>query len=259
MTQPAVYESPDGDKIRVVMINGTPWFVALDVCAAAGIRNARMAVTRLDGADVSSTDVRNERGEIRPHNVITESGMYDLILTSRSARAKPFRKWVTGEVLPTLRQTGTYSVIPDSAVSDLVESDDYDAMLERVISTARAVQASRRQLAQHEARLTELTGEVSSHHGAIELHSRAIAGHGARLDSIEHNSDFYTILGWAKIRGIPMHNQMAAGIGRTLTSRFRHEHGQDPPSTRDQRFGTVFMYPSEWIDGVFADKGLTGG
>lgn len=99
-------------KIRVVVKDGEPWFVANDVCAALDYSNPRDALTRLDDdeAGVVSTDVRSENGveQSREVNIINESGLYNLVLGSRKPEAKAFKRWVTHDVLPTIRRNGAY-------------------------------------------------------------------------------------------------------------------------------------------------------
>ena len=104
----------EDNLVRVVMRDGKPWFVALDVCRAIGIANSRDAIERLDVDEkgVALTDTLGGRQEVQ---VISESGLYAIILRSRSAMepgtpAHSFRKWVTDEVLPQIRKTGTYGV-----------------------------------------------------------------------------------------------------------------------------------------------------
>ncbi len=87
---------------------GEPWFVAVDVCAVLSIGNSRMALGRLDDDErgVSSIDTL---GGPQGMSVVNESGLYSLILGSRKPQAKAFKRWVTHEVLPTIRKTGAYT------------------------------------------------------------------------------------------------------------------------------------------------------
>jgi phage antirepressor YoqD-like protein len=71
-----------------------------------------MALARIDADDVSSTDVTDSMGRMQSTKVINESGLYSLVLGSRKPEAKKFKKWVTAEVLPAIRKTGSYSVAP---------------------------------------------------------------------------------------------------------------------------------------------------
>ena len=97
-------------SIRTTEINGQIWFVATDVCKALEISNAPQALSRLDDDErltISNSDSQNGKGA-QNYNIINESGLYSLILRSRKAEAKRFKKWVTAEVLPSIRKTGSY-------------------------------------------------------------------------------------------------------------------------------------------------------
>lgn len=89
---------------------GDPWFVAMDVCAALDLNNPSQAVSRLDDDErdnLISNDVVGRKKEL---GVINESGLYSLILSSRKESAKKFKKWVTSEVLPSIRKHGFYQL-----------------------------------------------------------------------------------------------------------------------------------------------------
>lgn len=95
-------------EVRTVELNGEPWFVLKDVCAVLGISNHKMTAHRLDADEVSLTDLTDSMGRQQETTVINESGLYNVILRSDKPEAKPFRKWVTSEVLPSIRKTGGY-------------------------------------------------------------------------------------------------------------------------------------------------------
>ena len=97
-------------EVRTVELNGEPWFALKDVCAVLGISNHKMTAQRLDADEVSLTDLTDSMGRQQETTVINESGLYNVILRSDKPEAKPFRKWVTSEVLPTLRKTGSYTM-----------------------------------------------------------------------------------------------------------------------------------------------------
>lgn len=94
--------------VRVLTRGGEPWFVLADVCSVLEIAQPHRASDRLDD-DEKGRHTVTTLGGAQEMITINESGLYTLILTSRKAAAKRFRKWVTGEVLPTLRKTGSYS------------------------------------------------------------------------------------------------------------------------------------------------------
>ena len=97
------------NQIRVVMKDGEPWWIGADVCAVLEIANSRDALTRLDPDEkgVASTDTPGGRQELA---TVSESGLYSLVLGSRKPEAKAFKRWITHEVIPSLRRTGSYSV-----------------------------------------------------------------------------------------------------------------------------------------------------
>jgi prophage antirepressor-like protein len=100
----------NSNSIRVVMQADGPWFVAKDVCEVLEIKNVADALTRLD-SDETNTIVLNDGKRGNPTTaIISESGLYDLVLSSRKPEARPFRKWVTKVVLPEIRKTGSYSL-----------------------------------------------------------------------------------------------------------------------------------------------------
>lgn len=108
--------------VRVVLRNGEPWWVLNDVCDVLELRNARMIAARLDEDDVSQTYITDNLGRQQQTNIINESGLYNVILRSDKPETKRFKRWVTHEVLPSIRKTGSYAVshqLPQSYVDAL--------------------------------------------------------------------------------------------------------------------------------------------
>ncbi|HHA1963098.1 TPA: Bro-N domain-containing protein [Enterobacter kobei] len=108
----AVFKFESAAPVRMFNIDGNPWFAAKDVCDALGLRNSRKAIGMLDDDEKGVTSSYT-LGGMQAVNVINESGLYTLILRCRDAVTPGtipyrFRKWVTGEVLPQIRQTGRY-------------------------------------------------------------------------------------------------------------------------------------------------------
>ena len=95
-------------KVRVVETDGQTWWVAKDVCNALGLENGRDAIRRLDEDEVGSTDVIDSLGRHQTMTTVNEPGLYSLTLGSRKPQAKAFKRWVTHEVLPSLRKNGFY-------------------------------------------------------------------------------------------------------------------------------------------------------
>lgn len=98
------FDSEKFGTIRSTVINDTPWFVAKDICDILGIKNVTQSMQQLETFERSMFNI-GRQGAV---NIINESGFYTLVLRSRKPIAKPFRLWVTQEVLPSLRKTGAY-------------------------------------------------------------------------------------------------------------------------------------------------------
>lgn len=99
----------EGAEVRTIQIDGEPWFVLTDVCRELEISNSRMAADRLENDELMSVKLTSG-GQRREMTIVNESGLYTVILRSDKPQAKPFRKWVTSEVLPSIRKHGSYSV-----------------------------------------------------------------------------------------------------------------------------------------------------
>ncbi|WP_320745667.1 BRO-N domain-containing protein [Enterobacter cloacae] len=111
-TKPSIFSFESSCNIRAVMVDGNPWFVAADVCNAVGIKHSASAMRALDNDEKGVHSMHTPGGQ-QDFTIINESGLYTLILRCRDAVTPGtipyrFRKWVTGEVLPQIRQTGRY-------------------------------------------------------------------------------------------------------------------------------------------------------
>lgn len=112
MEELQIFNSEEFGNVRSLMIDNEPWFVGKDVAVALGYKNSKNVVpTHVDEEDKLSTQIEYA-GQKRNVTVINESGLYSLILSSKLPSAKKFKHWVTSEVLPTLRKTGSYAKVP---------------------------------------------------------------------------------------------------------------------------------------------------
>jgi prophage antirepressor-like protein len=112
-----------GSQVRTVIKNGESWFVAKDVCDILKHSNSRVAVDRLDEDEKGVSKVYTPGG-IQDMTVVNEAGLYSLVLTSNLPEAKAFKRWITHEVIPQIRKTGSYSVQPMSELEILKKSVD---------------------------------------------------------------------------------------------------------------------------------------
>ena len=167
----SILQWKEGASVRMQMIKDEPWFMAKDVCEILGLNNVSQALTQLDADEkhgIITNDVTGRNQEIR---FVNESGMYALIFQSRKPQARAFRKWVTGEVLPSLRKYGYY-VDPEAQLTDEQREE-----LERVMMGRMRRYLSRRDYIQV-ARSTGypvwfvqrvVAGQAGGHAGSVML------------------------------------------------------------------------------------------
>lgn len=147
----------EGRDVRVVSRDGAPWFVAKDVCDLLSIR-VDNALTSLDEDDHCTTGVTDSIGRLQKSAIVNEPGLYSLILRSRKPQAKAFKRWITHEVIPTIRKTGGAYIAPGSqAEFDLTNPE---TALDKLIEVAQIAKAERAKRAEVEARNYELTAKV---------------------------------------------------------------------------------------------------
>ena len=106
----AVFANPDFGEVRTVEINGEPWFVGKDIADALGYQNGSRDIDRHVDEDDKATVAIHDGSQNRNVTIINESGLYSLIMSSKMCKAKEFKRWVTSEVLPSIRKTGSYTV-----------------------------------------------------------------------------------------------------------------------------------------------------
>ena len=107
MEMPQIFESKEFGKIRVVERSGAPWFVGKDVCDCLEIGNSRDAAASLDD-DEKGVALIDTPGGKQEMSIISEPGLYSLVLRSRKPEAKAFKRWIVHEVLPAIRKHGGY-------------------------------------------------------------------------------------------------------------------------------------------------------
>lgn len=133
------------NEVRTVDLNGEPWFVLKDVCNTLNISNQRDVQERLDPDEVGRFDLPHPQNPEKTIEMVcvNESGLYHVILRSDKQEAKPFRKWVTSEVLPSIRKNGGYIAGQEQLTPEEL--------------MAKALLVANKTLAEREARISELT------------------------------------------------------------------------------------------------------
>lgn len=135
---PFEYESTN---LRTLAINGDPWFMAKDACTILGLGNVGQAILNLDEDEKSSITINDGTPGNPNKAIISESGLYSLILRSRKPEARKFKRWITHEVIPSIRKHGMYAT-PQAAEAMLNDPD----MMIRVLEEIKAERAKRAEL-----------------------------------------------------------------------------------------------------------------
>jgi prophage antirepressor-like protein len=144
-----------GQPVRTVTIDGEPWWFVSDVCAVLGITNVGNVVSRLDDDDVSSIRLTDGTPGNPNRAIVNEPGLYDVILDSRRPEARGFRRWITSDVVPSIRRTGSYGA-PAPSLPDLTTPQG-------VLALAQQFQRTAEQLVEADARLKELEPKALAH------------------------------------------------------------------------------------------------
>ena len=143
MNEIQVFNNEQFGEVRTVMQNGEPWFVAADVCKCLEIGNPSDAIGRLDEDEKALVSIEGLSRGNSMGNIVNEPGLYSLILGSRKPEAKAFKRWITHEVIPSIRKNGGY-IAGQEALTDM------ELM-------AKALLVSQKVIAEREARLSEAT------------------------------------------------------------------------------------------------------
>lgn len=144
MNELKAFNNPDFGEVRTLSIDGEPWFIAVDVCRALEIRNSRDALARLDD-DEKGVALTDTLGGAQNLATVNEPGLYALVLSSRKPEAKKFKRWITHEVIPSIRKTGGYIAGQETMTADEL--------------MAKALMVARETLARREAELSRKTVE----------------------------------------------------------------------------------------------------
>lgn len=114
MNELKIFSNPSFGNVRVVEKDGEPWFVARDVCDCLGLENVAKALAGLEHDEISTLTISNTLNDTsglrKDSRIVSEPGLYSLILRSRKPEAKAFKRWITHEVIPAIRRTGHYGV-----------------------------------------------------------------------------------------------------------------------------------------------------
>lgn len=155
MTDLQIFNSPEFGAIRTIEKDGEPWFVGKDVAVVLGYGDTDQALRKHIDDEDKLTRRFDGSGQNRQMTIINESGLYSLVLSSKLPTAKQFKRWVTSEVIPSIRKTGSYSVPCDlSRLSP--EMQMLKLLTDKAIENELAQQEQARQLHQVEQKVENI-------------------------------------------------------------------------------------------------------
>lgn len=199
-----------GHNIRVVDINGEPWFIAGDVALALGYRDAYNATRWLLDSEKATHQVSTPGGP-QQVTIVSEPGLYRMIMRSNREKAVDFQMWIAHDVIPSIRKTGGY-VMP------------------RQLTAAELILQQAHQLVEHEHKLAQLDSRVT----VLD----------ARMDGIEQRTGWLTALAFAKLNHLPTDKPSLLRLGYAAT-RIAKRDGVEPVKVQHDIYGTVNQYPVE--------------
>lgn len=171
MDELQIFNNEEFGEIRTAVVNNEPMFCLMDICKALGMSNPTMVAQRLDEDELTKLNLGSRAGET---NFITESGLYAVILRSDKPNAKKFRKWVTSEVLPSIRKNGGY-IAGQETLSD-------EELLSKALMVAqRKIDEKNELIAMQDSRIQEMRPKEIFADAVSASHTSILIGDLAKL------------------------------------------------------------------------------
>lgn len=235
MTAPVLFDY-SGQPVRTVLVDNEPWFVAGDVAAILGYRMASDLTRRLDEEDRGTRSVRTPGGD-QQMAVISEAGMFDAVLGSHVVGAREFKRWVTHEVLPSIRKTGKFGQVALPSKAELarmvIESETARELAEaRVAELEPAADAW--------TALADAAGDYSLREAA-EVLSRD----GGISTGQNRLLKFLREVRWVDSKGMPYQSQIELGRLAVRTRTY------DDPITGEPKLATQLRVTAKGVDAVY--------
>lgn len=160
-----IFKNAQFGEVRVQIANNEPMFCLADVCRVLEIKNTTQVSQRLDDDEVAMLDIGLNNGALA--NFVNESGLYTVILRSDKPQAKQFRKWVTSEVLPSIRKHGAY--MTDNVIEEALTNPDFLIQLATNLKEEKLARQQAEQQLEEQKPLIDFANHVSSSSDAIDI------------------------------------------------------------------------------------------
>ena len=222
-----IFSKENLGSVRTIFANNQVWFCIKDVCDILELKNPTAVAQRLDEDERAKFNL-GRQGET---NFTNESGLYTLILRSDKKEAKPFRKWITSEVIPAIRKTGKYEE------------------KKKPLTQAELILQQAQWMVEAESRINNIENNVIGLAGTVENNDKSIK----RLENNQRRtvtSNHLTVIAYANIKGIKPKSYHAPSVGKKATKICR-EKDLLIGTTVDSRYGLINTYPVEVLDEIF--------
>ena len=222
-----IFSKENLGSVRTIFANNQVWFCIKDVCDILELTNPTAVAQRLDEDERAKFNLGRQGNT----NFVNESGLYTLILRSDKKEAKPFRKWITSEVIPAIRKTGKYEE------------------KKKPLTQAELILQQAQWMVEAENRISNIEDNVSGIVNTIENNDKSIK----RLENNQRRtvtSNHLTVIAYANIKGIKPKSYHAPSIGKKATKICR-EKDLLIGTTVDSRYGLINTYPVEVLDEIF--------
>lgn len=221
-----IFSKENLGSVRTILVDNEVWFCIKDVCDILEIKNPSDIPKRLDEDEVHRFNLGSRSGVT---NFTNESGLYALILRSNKKEAKPFRKWITSEVIPAIRKTGKYEEKPMTSAQYLLQQAQW--------------------MVEAENRMNNIENDVAQNNQILGNMKKDIT-------RIEHNerrtltSNHLTVIAYANMKGIKPNTYNSSVMGRKATKVCR-TRGLLTGTVVDSKYGLINTYPLEVLDEIF--------
>lgn len=229
MNQPQIFNF-ESKQVRTILVNDEPFFVGKDVAEVLGYSNTAKAIRdHVDVEDRRSERIVHPLGGTQDSVVINESGLYSLILSSKMPNAKKFKRWVTSEVLPTIRKHGAY--MTDETLAKAITSPEFGIMLLTELKNEREQkeQAQQQLKAQEPQVIFAKTVEVSQNSVAVKVLATILKQNGMNIGQNrmfswlrEHK---YLSSRQGKTWNMPTQKAMEKGLFELKANTYFHNNG----------------------------------
>ncbi len=167
-----IFENKEFGRVRTVITDGEPWFVGKDVAVILGYSKPRNAIAmHVDCEDKKVAPIQGDLGGTQQMTIINESGLYSLILSSKMPKARDFKRWVTSEILPTIRKTGGYVANEDMFIENYLPflEEPYKGLFRLQMMAINQLNERIR----HDQPLVEFANQVAGTENVIDMNAMA--------------------------------------------------------------------------------------